>query len=340
MITSNRDISVSQKFTFHVMTKSSGESKSKFKWLETGCLKFFVGPTACRLQSEPSSSSSNHVVHLYSKDPMIIKNSRQLTLSLLATAAVAATQPLRAVSLDLTGALTGGTINNAFFTRTEVGSTGTGTINSFVRIQDNGTEDGYNASARPVMTDVNTSPQFTRDIQLSTVPLLTNPQTLTGQYYEFLLDINQSANRPLLSLDALDIYTRTAPLTTANTLAALTGSGAVLRYSLDAGPAGNSEILLNYNFGSGSGSGDLFAYIPASVFGTALPTDYVYLYSMFGARGGDYAANAGFEEWAVRAAPNGVGGGEIPGVPDGGATVTLLGMGLVVLAFLRRRALA
>ena len=271
---------------------------------------------------------------------MIITNSRQLTLALLASVAVAATQPLQAVSLDLTGALTGGTLNDAYFTRTEVGSTGTGTINSFVRLQDNGTENGYNASARPVMSDVNNSPQFTRDIQLSAVPLLSNPQALTGQYYEFLLDINQSANSPLLSLDALDIYTRSTPLATANTLAALTGSGAVLRYSLDGAPAGDSEILLNYNFGSGSGSGDLFAYIPVSFFGSALPSDYVYLYSMFGAKGGAYAANAGFEEWAVRTAPNGGGNGEIPGVPDGGATVTLLGMGLVVLAFLRRRARA
>ncbi len=169
------------------------------------------------------------------------------------------------------------------------------------------------------MADVNTSPQFTRDLQLSQVPIVNGS-------YEFLLDINQTNANPLLSLDELQLYTRATALTTANTLVALTGSS-TLRYDLDV-PADN-EVLLNYSLNSGSGSGDLFVYIPTSFFAGSTPNDYVYLYSQFGGKGGDYAENDGFEEWAVRT----------PGatVPDGGSTVLLLGAALSAMAFLRRR---
>ncbi len=92
-------------------------------------------------------------------------------------------------------------------------------IQSFVRVQDNGVADGYNATVRPVMPDVNTSPSFTHDLLLSAVGEVSrNGQT----YYEFLLDINQTAANPLLSLDQLQIYTRATALTSADELADLT----------------------------------------------------------------------------------------------------------------------
>jgi hypothetical protein len=191
-------------------------------------------------------------------------------------------------------------------------------------VQDDGIADGYNADARPVMPDVNTSGTFTHDIQLSSVPLVNRGGTL---YYEFLLDINQQNSNPLLSLDKIQIYTRATALATADTLVALTGSS-TLRYDLDAGT--DSELLLNYDLNSGSGSGDLFAYIPQSVFGAT--TDFVYLYSQFGGKGGDFAENDGFEEWAVRTP-----GTVTNSVPDGGATVALLGLAIVGVEGLRRR---
>lgn len=231
----------------------------------------------------------------------------------LVTAALLGGATMNAGTLDLTGATTSGTINSGFFIRTDAQATGSGAINSFVRIQDNANvEDGYNADARPVMPQVNTSPSFTRDVQLSSVATV----NLSGiNYYEFLLDINQKNSDPLLSLDKLQIYTRGTALVTANTLAALTAAPSVLRYNLDAGS--DSEILLDYSLNSGSGSGDMFAYIPMSVFGAN--TDYVYLYSQFGGKGGAYVNNDGFEEWAYRTAP----------VPEPGALalLTLGGMG-------------
>ena len=229
----------------------------------------------------------------------------------------------QATTLDLTPGGSG-SVNGALFTTTDNQSTGTGVIQSFVRVQDNGVADGYNATARPVMPDVNTSPTFTHDIQLSAIPTVTIAGT---QYKEFLLDINQQAQDPLLSLDKIQIYTRATALTTANTLAALTAAPSVLRYDLDAGS--DSKLLLNYILNSGSGSGDLFAYIPLSAFNGALGSDFLYLYSSFGDTGGVYAENDGFEEWAVRTPTT--------SVPDGGATVALLGVGLLGLGAMRRK---
>jgi hypothetical protein len=76
-----------------------------------------------------------------------------------------------------------------------------------------------------------------------------------------------------------------------------------------------TAALFDYSLGHGSGSGDLLVYIPNSLFGDQT---YVYLYSMFGA---DEAANAGFEEWAVRE------GGNPPTTPvPAAALLALLGL--------------
>lgn len=233
--------------------------------------------------------------------------------------------PAHATSLDLTAGGSG-TINGGFFITSNEASTGTGVIDSFVRVQDNGVADGYNADARPVMADVNTSPTFTHDLTLSAVPVVVNPGTKIGSYYEFLLDINQTAANPLLSLDKIDIYTRSTALSSASLLSDLTGSS-TLRYSLDTGV--DSEILLNYSLNNGSGSGDLFMYIPTSFFGPT--TDFVYLYSMFGSKAG-YTENDGFEEWAVRK-----GDTPPPSVPDSGATALMVCGALLMLGAVRSR---
>lgn len=234
-----------------------------------------------------------------------------------------------AAALDLTGSTTSGVINGAIFTVTDIGSTGSGVINPFVRLRGNPTSEGYNADARPVMPDVNTSGQFTNDLLLSSVPLVSVEGTY---YYEFLLDINQEKSDPLLSLDKIQIYTRSTALTNASTLASLSGSS-TLRYDLDAGV--DSSVLMNYTRNPGSGYGDLFAYFPMSAFGDAAQTDYVYFYSAFGYTGDPYSNNDGFEEWAVRE----------PGprppterVPDGGTTLALLGLALSGLGIYRRAA--
>jgi hypothetical protein len=174
------------------------------------------------------------------------------------------------------------------------------------------------------MDDVNTSPVFTRDIQLSELGTITLDNV---DYYDLRLDINQNNKNPLLSLDKLDIYTRSEALTSAAGLSDLTGSGSGPRYSLDA--LEESEILLDYSIvSSGSGAADMFAFIPKSLFGEASPSDYVYLYSQFGKKGGDFAANAGFQEWGTSDS-NGT-------VPEGGRWLMVFGMVMTGLAFGRR----
>lgn len=232
-----------------------------------------------------------------------------------------------AATLDLTSANASGYINNAFFTNTDVGSTGTGVIEPFLRVQANGTAEGYNSSLGNalVMPDVKTG-TWTHDIQLSAIPQVTLADNNT--YYEFLLDINQTNNDPLLSLDKIQLYTRSTIMTDASSLALLSGS-ATLRYNLDAG--GDNTIFLNYELNSGSGSGDLFAYIPITAFGGAAQTDYLYFYTSFGNTGDPYSENDGFEEWAVREP-----GTPPTRVPDGGTTIALLGMALLGLGGVRK----
>src|SRR4051812_2312785 len=82
--------------------------------------------------------------------------------------------------------------NGAIFRQYDAQPTGTGVINSFVRIQTpnakSTVQQGYNTDHRPVQFDENPSPQFTRLLRLDDVPEV----DIGGvKYREFLLDINQ-----------------------------------------------------------------------------------------------------------------------------------------------------
>ncbi|SMQ73402.1 SdrD B-like domain [Altererythrobacter xiamenensis] len=192
-------------------------------------------------------------------------------------------------------------INGAlFFTDQPDSSSGTGVIQAFVRLQDGGNDDtpgfenGYNTDARPVYHEENTSPSFTTNLFLSAVPIV----EIDGvQYYEFRLDINQLNSSPLLSLDALQLYTSDVadgdvlgpvPGVSWNGGAPVDETGTsfddntTLVYDLDG--AGDASILLNYSLQAGSGKSDMFFYVPVSNFGGANPeTTLVTLYSEFGA---------------------------------------------------------
>ncbi len=190
--------------------------------------------------------------------------------------------------LDLTthGAI--GSIEGAIFQQYDAQPTGTGVINSFVRIQGNkaAEQQGYNTDYRKVQFDENTSPQFTRSLQLSSVPTVNIGGVI---YREFLLDINQKASSPLLSLDELRFYVGNA----GNLIGYSAGnlSGATKVYDLDAN--GDNWVKVNARLNQGSGKGDVLVYVPNSLFTGG---SYVYLYSKFGT---NIACNGGFEEWAA-----------------------------------------
>ena len=175
--------------------------------------------------------------------------------------------------LDLTTAGASGTINGGFYIQINPSSTGTGVIDSFVRLSAKDTEQAYNTSGSPVPFDGDNSP-FTRDLLLSEVPIV----NLSGtDYRQFLLDINQS-NPDLISLDQIKIYLGTTSEVTSTDLSN-GGPLGTLIYSLDG--AGDTYIKMDFSLNHGSGSGDMFAYIPNSLF-TGPGSQFVYLYSQFG----------------------------------------------------------
>jgi len=244
----------------------------------------------------------------------------KLALIVVAGLTVAASSAM-AVTVDLTPpGPQFGTINGARFETSDFRSGGTGVINSFVRLQQSGFERGYNTSGRPVAFNENTSPQFTRDLTIGQVPI----RNIDGSdFYEFILDINQTNANPLLTLLQVKIYTSLVGSQTTSNVDSL----GTLRYNMDAGE--NSSVELDYSRGSGSGQGDMNLYVPVSAFGGVGGSTFVYLYSEFGEPG--QPTNDGFEEWAVRDVTV-----NPPVIPLPGAAGMGLA-GLLGLATLRRR---
>jgi hypothetical protein len=222
---------------------------------------------------------------------------RNFTAALIAAGMLAITSAAQATVVDLINN-DSGTITNSYgtaiFQFTNQQPTGTGVIDPFLRIQNNGTEQGYNTSGGTPFDDK--AGIWTHNIQFS--DLQSTAVTVNGStYFKLLLDVNEpNGAKSTLSLDHLQFYTgATGSLTTTN-LASL----GTLRYDLDAG--GDNQVLLDAARNHGSGSGDAYIYIPASAFAGTKSTDYVYMYAAFGAA--DTMTNpdgtaGGFEEFAL-----------------------------------------
>jgi uncharacterized repeat protein (TIGR01451 family) len=205
-------------------------------------------------------------------------------------------------TVDLTVAGSTGTIGGAVFTNQQ-SQAGTGIFDTFVQLQHNGVEQGYNTDAR-AQFDEKSSLQFNHSILLADVPIVIGDGSNGTQegvvYREFLFDANEAngAGR-LLSLDKLQIWQEEAGNLTNFT----PGSGFAgahtnyLAYDLDAG--GDHWVAINAGLSSGSGRGDMRVLIPDSYFINDTAHRYVTLYSEFGLQGGSYAASSGFEEWGL-----------------------------------------
>ena len=195
-----------------------------------------------------------------------------------------------ATVVDLTGNNNKGRINHAEFDWTPEQPTGTGDIQSFLRVQADPAEEGYNTSGGTPFDDK--SGPWTHDIRVSDLEasIVTIGEI---QYYKLLLDVNEpGGEKSLISMDRLEFYTSSVGGQTTTDISSL----GILRWSLDG--AGDSYVLLDAGRNHGSGSGDMYAYIPVANFADALSTDFVYMYVRFGDQVGASSAG-GFEEWSI-----------------------------------------
>src|SRR5262249_35643387 len=98
------------------------------------------------------------------------------------------------------------TINGALFTgATAATVSGSGVIDSFVRLGYGGAEQGYKTDARPYVApnDAGTTATFNKSLRLIDLPVV----VVNGApCYEFVLDANQTDKLPYLSLDELRLY--------------------------------------------------------------------------------------------------------------------------------------
>lgn len=271
------------------------------------------------------------------------------------------------LNLAQPGNPTSGFLNGGFFELINQQPAGSGVLHSFVRLHDLGRDDsntpqGHNTSGRnpgsPKLNfDENSSPVFTRDLQLKDVPLVNAKDELgrTKKYREFRLDVNEPNHNPAvpLSLNKVKIFTNTTGGPNANG-GSILASGidiselGALRWDMDgnitasgtdtsgpysgpdsdsAAPSADGNWVCLNDRNHGSGQADLRLLVPESAFNAVSGDAYVYLFSRFG---DTKEMTGGFEEWyvgpAAKEKPVNVttridrilpGGGEVQGPTDG-----------------------
>ncbi|HEY7087214.1 MAG TPA: PEP-CTERM sorting domain-containing protein [Tepidisphaeraceae bacterium] len=217
------------------------------------------------------------------------------------------------ITSDLTAPGSGVLINGADFQQSGGQPAGSGVINSFLRVQNTGVEQGYN-------TDEKTAPPGPHlpfdgkagvslnngDVSVSSLAA-TQVTFLTTTYYAFALDIDESMGgtdalgnpNSQITLDRFQLYTspdhhQITESFLGNGDLALTN--ATKRYDMDSASADHAILLDNATVRGGNGNFDMFVLVPTSFFAGANATDAFYLYCKFGLAD---QASSSFEEWGL-----------------------------------------
>jgi len=228
--------------------------------------------------------------------------------------------PAAAAIYDLTTvAGSSATINGAVYLQGRSDS-GTGNFPSFVQVGAN--QDivaAYNTN-----TNMNGPTLFNGSSDQHNFAITVGDLTTSsnGQFYVFSLDINENNGTggqggdadKYVSLDEIRIFVGGTANGSSQIVPTNSSDPAfgTLVYRMDFGASGQDNTVgLNFNLATGSGSSDMFLFVPVSAFGGALSTAQVIFYSQFGALGsvvgagnttglpdGNYGNSDGFEEWA------------------------------------------
>ena len=184
----------------------------------------------------------------------------------------------------------------------DLGSAGTGTFESFVRLHAGGTEQGYNTDAQKFEFD-EIGGNFTHSILVSDIPVVTDPDHPGVFYWELFADVNESNSASddaaLVSLNDVEVYFTDDP--------AITG----YPFGGTADPIYDyADAILIRDVNAGSGEADLRYRIPLTDI-TISPEcgykdpaceTYFVLYTRWGTTE-DYETDGGFEEWKVKTYP-------------------------------------
>jgi len=201
--------------------------------------------------------------------------------------------------------------NGGLFYQADPHPTGSGFIDSFVRVGSNDpTEKGYNTDGQLEFDTKGGA--FTHSLLLSSLGVTNIGGT---DYYKFMLDINQTKASPILSINDIQIFLGDSGSLSGFGTTAFTNH-AYKVYDVDGGSSGNVTVNLDYSLNSGSGGGDMALYIRAANF--TGPNQYVYLYSSFGVPNSN---NDGYEEWWAQ---SGTGGHVLNPVPAPASALLLL----------------
>jgi hypothetical protein len=252
-------------------------------------------------------------------------------------------------SANVPGDVGGTAIFRDYFTQ----PAGTGVFDPFLTIERNAAgkpptsnsniEQGYNTDGVLYMDQQR--PNWNKLLHVGDLA----PITVSGKtYYGFELDANEpGADKSIISVDNIRVYTSSGDNTGAvkDNLANLASLG-TLRWALNDGvknadgswnvtdwvklDAAQENVDSNSN--GGSGKSDMLVLIPTTAFTGASANDFVWFYNLNGVHytvDGDLAAESGYEEWRAVVKLN--------TVPDGGATVALLGLGIIGLGAMRRK---